>query len=71
MEPVTWVCALTRNQTCNLSVTGQRSNHLSHTVQSSPFLLIGRLHFIKHIAFQDQTPFYTVRIPIQNKVSDV
>ena len=34
-EPSTEVCALTRNRTCNLWVTGQRSKQLSLTGQGS------------------------------------
>ena len=32
-KPTTWVCALTGNQTRNLSVKGWCSNQLSHTSQ--------------------------------------
>ena len=40
MEPATQACALTRNRTCDLSVTGQHSNQWNHTSQgSTPYFL--------------------------------
>ena len=39
-EPTTWVCALTGNQTHNLSVMGRCSNQLRHMGQ-------GRKYFFK------------------------
>ena len=40
IEPATQVCALIRNQTCNLLVTGQHSNQLSHISQGSLLVII-------------------------------
>ena len=43
-QPGTWLatqaCALTRNQTCNLSVCGVMPNPLSHTSQGNNLLIL-------------------------------